>query len=63
LVTKFMGTALFLVGLVLIIIAILSLLGLVEFQGVLERLLVFAGGVLLCLIGFYMARERSDAPD
>jgi hypothetical membrane protein len=53
-----MGTALFLVGLMLIIISILALLGLIQPQGLGERLLIFFGGVLLCLIGYYMARER-----
>ena len=62
-VTKFMGTALFLVGLILIMISILALLGLIQPQGLGERFLLFAGGVLLCLLGYYMARERAASTE
>ena len=62
-VTKFMGTALFLVGIILIIISILALLGLIQPQGLGERFLLFAGGVLLCLLGYYMARERAASTE
>lgn len=62
-VTKFMGTALFLVGLILIVISILALLGLIQPQGLGERFLLFAGGVLLCLLGYYMARERAASTE
>ena len=58
-----MGTALFLVGLLLIIISIVALLGLIQPSGLGERLLLFAGGVLLSLLGYYMARERSSTVD
>ncbi len=62
-VSKFMGSALFLVGLVLILIAILALLGFTQPEGLLERLLVFLGGVLLCLLGYYMARDQPPNPE
>ena len=58
-----MGSALFIVGLILILIAILALLGLTPPEGLLERLLVFLGGVLLCMLGYYMAREQPQAPE
>ena len=60
-VTKFMGTALFLVGLLLIMLSIVALLGLIQPAGLGERLLLFVGGVLLCILGYYMARERPSA--
>jgi hypothetical protein len=53
-----MGTALFLVGLLLIMLSIVALLGLIQPTGLGERLLLFFGGVLLCVLGYYMARER-----
>ncbi len=58
-VTKLMGTLLFLIGFVLIGLAVLALLGYVEPRGFGERLLMFTGGLILCVLGFLMARDQS----
>jgi hypothetical protein len=57
-VTKIMGLLLFLVGLFLIILSILALLNIAVDFGVGERLIVFVGGLILCVLGFIMARDR-----
>lgn len=58
-VTKVMGSALFLLGLLLLVLATLALLGYIEPRGLGERLLMFGGGLILCLLGFYMARDQT----
>lgn len=57
-VTKIMGLLLFLVGFFLIILATLALLGFVEPSGLGERLLMFIGGLVLCVVGYFMARDQ-----
>ncbi len=57
-----MGFLLFLVGFAMILLAILALLGFVTVQfGIFERILIFLGGLLLCVIGFVMARDRPES--
>jgi hypothetical protein len=56
-ITKFMGLLLFLVGFFLIILAMAALLDLIQPSGLFERLLMFIGGLVLCVIGYIMARD------
>ena len=56
-VTKVMGLLLFVVGLFLIILATLALLSFLPI-GLFERFLVFGGGLLLCVVGYVMARNQ-----
>jgi len=60
-VTKFMGLLLFLVGFFLIILALAALLNLIQPSGLFERVLMFIGGLLLCVIGYVMARDQPSA--
>jgi len=60
-VTKFMGLLLFLVGFFLIILAMAALLNLIQPSGLFERVLMFIGGLLLCVIGYVMARDQPSA--
>ncbi len=60
-VTKFMGLLLFLVGFFLIVLATAALLGLVQPNDLFQRVLMFLGGLILCVIGFVMARDQSPA--
>ncbi|MBI5879587.1 MAG: hypothetical protein HZB53_18205 [Chloroflexi bacterium] len=62
-ITKIMGLLLFLVGLFLIILSILALLSLGVDFGVGERLMIFIGGLILCVLGFIMARDRQPAEE
>jgi hypothetical protein len=57
-VTKFMGLLLFLVGFFLIILAMAALLDLIQPSGLFERILMFVGGLILCVIGYVMARDQ-----
>jgi hypothetical protein len=57
-ITKWMGLVLFLVGLALILLAIFALLGFIQPSGLFERLLMFIGGVILCVLGYFMARDQ-----
>ncbi|MDE3090738.1 MAG: hypothetical protein KGJ80_15290 [Chloroflexota bacterium] len=57
-VTKFMGLVLFLVGFFLIALATAALLNIVPGIG-LERILLFIGGLILCIIGYVMARDQA----
>lgn len=57
-VTKFMGLVLFFTGFFLLVLAIAALLGLMQPAGLVERLLMFIGGLILCLIGYLMARDQ-----
>ena len=62
-ITKLMGGLLFLAGLLMLVIAMLAMLNLTPPPGLLERLLVFGGGLLLCVMGYLMAREKLGAAD
>ena len=56
-VTKFLGLLLFLVGFFLIILAMAALLDLIQPSGLFERILMFSGGLILCVLGYIMARD------
>jgi hypothetical protein len=56
-ITKFMGLLLFLVGFFLIVLAMAALLNLIQPSGLFERLLMFIGGLVLCVLGYIMARD------
>jgi len=58
-ITKFMGLLLFLVGFFLIILAMAALLDLIQPSGLFERLLMFIGGMVLCVLGYFMARDQA----
>lgn len=60
-VTKFMGLLLFLVGFFLIVLALAALLELIQPSGLFERILMFVGGLILCVIGYVMARDQPAA--
>ena len=60
--TKVMGFLLFIVGLLLIVLAIIALLGVIQPSGLGERLLMFLGGLILVIIGYYMARDVAGPP-
>jgi hypothetical protein len=53
-----MGLVLFFTGFFLLVLAIAALLGLMQPAGLVERLLMFIGGLILCLIGYLMARDQ-----
>ena len=57
-ITKFMGLVLFIAGFLLIALAMFALLGLVQPSGLFERLLMFIGGLILCVLGYIMARDQ-----
>ncbi len=57
-ITKFMGTLLFIVGFFLIVLATFSVLQLIQPQGAFERILLYVGGLVLCVIGYIMARDK-----
>ena len=59
-ITKVMGFALFLVGLFLLVLSVLALLEMVGPFNLGERLLMFFGGLILCVLGFIMARDRTS---
>jgi len=61
-ITKFMGLVTFFAGFLLVVLAIAALLGLIEPSGLGERLMMFAGGIILCVLGFIMARDQSVMP-
>lgn len=60
-VTKFMGLLLFLIGFFLIVLALAALLELIQPSGLFERILMFVGGLILCVIGYVMARDQPAA--
>jgi hypothetical protein len=62
-VTMIMGSLLFLVGPITLLIAMLALLGISEPRSLLERLLVFGGGMLLCVMGCLLASDKLGAAD
>lgn len=59
-VTKFMGLLLFLVGFILIVLAVLVLIGVLQVSGIdfFQRILMFLGGLILCVLGYVMARDQ-----
>lgn len=57
-VTKLMGTLLFVVGFFLIVLATFSVLELIEQRGAFERIMLYIGGLILCVIGYVMARDK-----
>ncbi len=57
-IAKLMGAAVFSVGFFMLILGLGDLLGLIGLRyGFGERVLIYAGGILLCLIGYLMARR------
>ncbi len=60
---KVMGAAVFSVGFFMLILALLDLLrvGGLNYDS-LQRLFIYLGGILLCLIGYFMARRLPRAP-
>ena len=61
-VTKLMGTLLFVVGFFLISLATLSVLEVIALGGAFERIILYIGGLILCIIGYVMARDKPLAP-
>jgi hypothetical protein len=57
---KTMGFALFLVGLVLIVVATFVIFGSFNMLGGFERWAVFGSGIVLCVIGYFMARGEEE---
>jgi arginine exporter protein ArgO len=57
-VTKLMGTLLFVVGFFLISLATLSVLEMIQQRGAFERIMLYLGGLILCIIGYVMARDK-----
>lgn len=57
-ITKLMGTLLFIVGFFLIVLATFSVLELIQQRGAFERVLLYVGGLVLCVIGYVMARDK-----
>ncbi len=56
--TKLMGAAVFAVGFFMLLVGTLFLLGIGNLAyDVVRTVFVFFGGVLLCLIGYFMARR------
>lgn len=58
-ITKFMGLLLFLIGFFLIVLAMAALLDLIQPSGLFERILMFIGGLVLCILGYFMARDQA----
>jgi hypothetical protein len=62
-IAKFMGVAVFSVGFFMLLLGLADLLGLGGLHyGFGERLLIYVGGILLCLIGYFMARRLPRVP-
>ncbi len=57
---KIMGLLLFTVGLVVIVLATFVIFNLLNMLGPIERWVVFASGIVLCVIGFMMARTEEE---
>ena len=56
--TQLMGLLIFLVGLFMLIVAVVSALSPLGI-GLFERVLIFGGGLLTCALGYYMASRPS----
>jgi cytochrome c biogenesis protein CcdA len=55
---KLMGSAVFSVGFFMLILALLDLLGIGGFNyDTMQRIFIYLGGIVLCLIGYFMARR------
>jgi hypothetical protein len=62
-IAKLMGAAVFSVGFFMFILGLADLLGLGGFHyGFGERVLIYGGGIVLCLIGYFMARRLPFVP-
>ncbi len=62
--TKLMGASVFAVGFIMLLLGLLDLLGVAGFNYDLgRRLLIYVGGVVLCLIGYFMARRLPAAEE
>ena len=59
--TKLMGTLLFVIGFFLITLATLSILEVIPQRGAFERILLYLGGLILCVLGYVMARDKSTS--
>lgn len=56
--TTLMGAGVFSIGFFMLILALMDLLGLGGLQfGLGERLLLYVGGLFLCILGYIMARR------
>jgi hypothetical protein len=54
-----MGVSVFSIGFLMLLVAVLDLLGVSPRNfGLGERFLVYGGGILLCIVGYYMASRR-----
>jgi hypothetical protein len=60
---KLMGAAVFSVGFFMLILALMDLLKLggLNYDS-LQRIFIYMGGILLCLIGYFMARRLPRVP-
>jgi cytochrome c biogenesis protein CcdA len=55
---KLMGAAVFSVGFFMLILALLDLLRIGDFNyDTVQRIFIYLGGIILCLIGYFMARR------
>lgn len=62
-IAKLMGAAVFSVGFIMLILGLADLLGLGGLRyGFGERVLIYGGGVILCVIGYFMARRLPFVP-
>ena len=57
---KTMGTVIFLVGIVLLVVAILVIFKFLNLLGTYERWVVFGCGLLVCSLGYWMARDEEE---
>jgi hypothetical protein len=62
-IAKLMGAAVFSVGFFMLVLGLADLLGLGGFNyGFGERVLIYGGGIILCVIGYFMARRLPFVP-
>lgn len=62
-IAKLMGVAVFSVGFFMLILGLADLLGLGGLRyGFGERVLIYGGGLVLCVIGYFMARRLPFVP-
>ncbi len=55
---KVMGIALFALGFVFLVLATVEVIGLIAGRSAFETILLYLGGVILCILAYVMARER-----
>ncbi len=60
---KLMGSLLFLAGFTGIVIATLDVLNLIKNITSIEGFWLYLGGVILCVLGYIMARTREEPPE